>query len=382
MLNLLLFHKAYGDGSRIYRDNGLVDLIDSHFRDQLPDDRKSDPITPEMVASQFGRQVLIQPQLTGPHETEIAGDMFEAENSIIDQVLGYRFSRCSTFNPCPLGRVFHAQQLIKSANHDVYNYSKPKTWSDDLEAHAKEGLLDVTVLSKVLGVDARSISMLKPAARRSEGYRYISSIFDVGPLDDDYALGSLSPSSAGWLSHTVESIEYIEGVLEDKGVASRGNSLQRVLGSLRWYDDYLCGTNQAVYLTFQYNWGTLVGYDISPDRSPVYGEMFLQNLALVRTFITDAAFDLMIYSPALPAAFRKYTSIVAQVDVARGDAETDGAFAITYLPDALELAGVTTPNVRTVYWPHYANSGHSVSSTEPKKFLDDVTNWLDLIPVE
>ncbi|MBN1346927.1 MAG: hypothetical protein JXQ73_29830 [Phycisphaerae bacterium] len=382
MLNLLLFHQAYGDGSRIYRDDALVELIDAHFRDQLSADSHDDPITPERVAAQFGRQILIQPQLTGPYETEIAGDMFEAENSIIDQILGYRYSRCGYLNPCALGRVFHAQNVIKKANHDVYNYMKPKTWSDDLEVHATEALLDTTALSKVLGVDARSITWLKPAARRSEGYRYVSGILGVGPLDDDYALGSLSPSAAGGLTHAVESIEYIQAALEDKAVAARPNSLERVLGKLRSYDDYLSGTNQAVYLTFQYNWGTLVGYDISPDRSPIYGEMFLQNLAFVRTFITDAAYDLMIYSPALPAAFRKYTGIVAQVDIARGDETTDGEIIITYLPGALELAGITTPDTRTVYWPHYASSGHSVSSTEPDKLLLDVTNWLALLPVE
>ena len=382
MLNLLLFHKSYGDGSRIYRDDGLVAIIDSHFRTQLPQERKNEPITPQMVAAQFGRQILIQPQLTGPYEMEITGDMYEADNSIIDQILKRRYSRCGALDPCLFGRVVHAQQAIRGDNRDQYNYSKPKTWSDDLERDATEGLLDVTVLSKILGVDVKTIDAFKPAARKDEGYRYISGILNMESSQGEDGLASLSPDALGWLALDEESRAYIEASLEQDGVRSRANSLEKVLGSLKPCDDYLSGTNRAVYITFQYNWGTIIGYDISPDRSPVYGQMFLQNLALVRTFITDAALDLVIYSPAVPASIARYTSIVSQVDASRGDSTKDGSFTITFIPSSLGLDDVPTPVTRTIYWPHYANSGHSVSSTQPDKFLADVTRWLSVMPEE
>jgi hypothetical protein len=54
-----------------------------------------------------------------------------------------------------------------------------------------------------------------------------------------------------------------------------------------------------------------------------------------------------------------------------------GNFLIKYRTNSIEsLANM--PVERHVDWYFYGESGHSVSSTQPKEFKEDVTSWLNL----
>jgi hypothetical protein len=108
--------------------------------------------------------------------------------------------------------------------------------------------------------------------------------------------------------------------------------------------------------------------------------MFLENLALVDTFMTDAQNDIVVYSPTLVSQFdkRRFNKLVKGIAVNSGNKDTRaGNFVIKYRPHSIEgLANM--PAERPVDWYFYGESGHSVSSTQPKEFKEDVTSWLNL----
>jgi len=153
-------------------------------------------------------------------------------------------------------------------------------------------------------------------------------------------------------------------------------SMENVFGSLPLYDDYLSGTTLLVFVSFMSNDAVLAGYPVSPDTSPLFGQMFLENVALIKTFLTDAEHDLVIYSPGYPGALGKYTEIVKSIEVKRGkelDGKT-GSFRINYQPSA--LSNVKTPAYVDIFYPYYVDSGHSVPSGQPDKLLADARNWM------
>ena len=104
--------------------------------------------------------------------------------------------------------------------------------------------------------------------------------------------------------------------------------------------------------------------------------LFLENLPLVKTFLTDAEYDLVIYSPGYPVALRMYGGIVKSVDVKRGkelDGNT-GTFRVNYQPNS--LIAIPTPEYVDIFYPYYAASGHAVAAEQPDKLLADVTRWM------
>jgi hypothetical protein len=87
----------------------------------------------------------------------------------------------------------------------------------------------------------------------------------------------------------------------------------------------------------------------------------------VRFFITSAAFDPVIWTPALPEALAMYTSEVASVHIDGGD------MIIAYQPGAFGAQAEMSRAARVV---PFAASGHSVSLDEPAKLASDVRAWL------
>ena len=89
----------------------------------------------------------------------------------------------------------------------------------------------------------------------------------------------------------------------------------------------------AVYLAHTSGRAIGSGYGVNPNTSPVHGRMFLENGAVVKTFLTDAKYDLVE--------------------------------SITW---SLARRGPGFSN-RIVALPYYESSGHSVSSAQPEKLL-------------
>ncbi|MFZ4791694.1 MAG: S10 family serine carboxypeptidase-like protein [Candidatus Competibacteraceae bacterium] len=396
MLNLLLFHQNYANGTKIFQDEMLAAEIRHHFHAIYGQDTE---LTPAVVARQFSRQILIQPELSGVYQDTITGEMFLAPNSVIDQVAeesghpgGYKRTCTDDELPVPNTPINCAlfYYVPEVFNRDRYNYSKGQTWTDDLEAFTLQSLRDVNDLSTILNHNVADIKEIKPEARQ-QAYRMIDLYLDPIYLLDYSSLvypggtqGARLPESRGRLALYAKSQAYQAGLLNSadpnpmcSDSVQLPNTLQATFGTLQKWDCYLIGMNLTVYAAFtMLNLESFI-YDIEPDDSPIYGQMFLENLPLVKTFLTDSEYDLVIYSPAIPKALEKYTDLVQKVDVVRGKDNADkrqGRFTVQYVPNA--LTETTTPATVSLYYPYYATAGHSVSSAQPDKIQTDVMKWL------
>lgn len=369
MLNLLLFYPSYASGEKIYKDAALAAAIRRHFDGVYPGEAVNGVYAPATVARQFGRQILIQPEISGPYQATADGDLFEAPGSVIDAIAaatGTTYTRCDPLDTACNKEVNALVFAEEVAGRDRYIYRKAVGWTDEIEAYAMLGLLDAGVLSTVLEQDVRTITPMRPAAR-ADGYRYLRDAFGV-----DSALGVLPARQA----QALRLLKASRARVAAARAAAPGGSLYEVLGMLPAYDDYLSGTNLLVYVAFMLNNATIRGYPVSPDSSPLYGQLFLENLALVKTFLTDAEFDLVIYSPGYPVALKMYPGIVKAVDVKRGkelDGKT-GSFRVVYQANSLNV--VPTPEYVDIFYPYYATAGHAIAAEQPEKILADVTRWM------
>lgn len=399
MLSLLLFHPHYGQGGeKIFIDPALAQEIERHFKEIFGQDTK---VTPQVVARQFARQILIQPELAGGLQDEISGKMFYGEAPYYDTVIKDLARETGNSFPGPVippkywicdkaTRVL-MYYVPQRFGRDRYNYSKGKTWSDDLEAYAAMTLRDYNALSAVLRYDPAKIEKMLPK-NREDAFKLLVGIktgsgwtmgeevlTDSEWLDDPANAQYLpkDPNAAARLEAQAESMTYMDDLQFsslDEGVVY----LWDKLGRLNRWDGYMVEMNLPVYLSFTQGATLESKYNINPDSSSEYGRMFLENIALVKTFLTDAYYDLVIYSPAIPEALKQYSYMVKDVTCLRGSEFSDktrGAFRIDYHPGSLEHT--STPEYVYLYYPYYATSGHSVSSSQPDKLLRDVENWLN-----
>ena len=369
MLNLLLFYSNYGTGEKIYKDTALVAEIGRHLAKVFPAEAAAGSLNSSTVARQFGRQILIQPEISGPYQAVTDGDLFEQQGSVIDQLAvatGKVYTRCDPTDTTCSKETNALTFVDKSAGRDRYNMTMQVGWTDELEAFAMQGLLDVDILSRLFGYDVRSISMLRPEARK-DAYRYV-----VNKNEDPDGWGLPTGSLSQKLLLERDSVNRMNALLGSSG----NNSLEKVFGSLPAYDGYLSGTNLAVFVSFMSNRAIYARYPVSPDDSPLFGQLFLENVTLVKTMLTDAEYDLVIYSPGYPEALKKYTRIVKGIDVKRGKElqQATGSFRINYQPGSLGSIG--TPAYVDLFYPYYRDSGHSISSAQPDKLLADVAGWL------
>ncbi len=392
LLNLLLFYEKYSDGSMIFTDKTLGKVIENHFAKTLPKDSSHQNIPPDVIADQFGRQILVQPQICDIYQDQISGQMFDEPNSIMVKLgnnkginyLKFR-AACPIHDSVACAFIF----LERVCDLDKYNYSRNSSWSDDLEIFAMQALLNVKELSVILDYDITKITMLKPAARAAMAYRYISPFgqTEVEAIKKNYYDISgdnhinITDKDRLWLDEQ-EDVEQLQVSLREGS-----GSFKDVFGKLNYYDDYLVSTNTAIYLAFNYNvlFLSFPNYKklLGPNDSTIYGRLFLENLVYVNTFMTDANLDLVIYSPAIPEMLKKYPDIVEDVTTKRGNdiegGSRNGNIVIAYKKDFIHnlTAEPQSSLTRNIFWPHYAESGHSVSSTEPDIFLLDVKDWLN-----
>ena len=104
--------------------------------------------------------------------------------------------------------------------------------------------------------------------------------------------------------------------------------------------------------------------------------MFLENVAQVETFFTNADYDIVVFSPSLPNALALHTDILnSSIHDPTGPpgAARPGQIHLNFRASSVPGTAVTTRSIR---FPRYTQSGHAVTLTEPKEMLDDVKIWL------
>ena len=387
MLNMLLFPKNYhGDPSvdNLFKDNNLADRIETHYRNVFG---MEDPSPKEIAQKQFGKAVLVQPQLTGEYYNVEAGKMFSDDNSIIDQLWAKhnpkkveKWDRSG--NPGSERCMKAIGYVQKKLLLDPYFVDKDEGFTDGLEHHATRGLMRADVLSKLLNLP---------------GPAYLKTVPGFSPAvrDKDGAYTKCIGSSCSALADLIEKIFGDElappqlAVRMDDDVPSI--PMESEAYDLRNYLGRLNGTCDAYFkawdmmLCFIYcidsvdsplvSWiGRRYAKKINPD-SVIYGEMFLHNLAVMDVMITNADKDIMIYSPAVPPSLKHYDGIVSDVVLD----EANSRFTVHYQPGFLgQIDPDSTLDRRTVYHPSYKDCGHAVSVAEPEKLRKDMASFLHL----
>ncbi len=319
-------------GTSFFRDPGLAKMVRDHFKTgaQAP--------TPEQVSKQFKRQILVQPQLSSYQDAE-QGRLYWQKDSVIDDVAkaaGTKFSRsearCLWFavlskNTCVL------MVYLKSYKRDRYDWAQPLDYSDKQEDYVNKAMRDVPILTTMLGVRPDSITGLK-ASERGKAYHTMG--FPV--------------------------------IGDDEKPTKDMNTLKGLFGTLDAPDSYYVSWNQYAYAAATQNLGSVVRdrLPLSPDKNPLYGDMFLENLKYVKTFLTNADRDLVIYSKAMAPALARHTDLVKDVTTREENQFQQGQMTITWKNDS-------QTNIR---WPRYKDAGHAVAMTMPGKLLADVTGWM------
>lgn len=326
MLDMLLHAQAYANGERRLIDPELEGRILAHHQQQLELPNMA-LASPEQIAQQFGRQILIQPALTGRLQKLSAGELFEQPGSIVEL---FAAQLGLDYVPCAEQQGFcspydNAHDFIEAAGRSPYDTNAPLSWLNDLFALVNARCNDATVVEELLDVPLADIVDMLPAAR-GQAWRSVN--------EDTY------PSDA------------------------QAGDLDEELGSLAPWDRY--------FLVFEYGaLGRFTGFEatqheVEPD-DPHYGEHLLRNLLWVDTLITSTERDVVVYTPALPDALREYAAIVANVQV------EPGQWTVDYRADA--FAEWPEPGTRTVQVRNY-DSGHAVSMDAPGPLFADVETWI------
>ncbi len=355
MLHLLLNYDGYRNGSEIFQDPALADEIQAHFDAVFPE--YAGRVVPSVViARQFGRQILIQPALTMNHQSAVAEELLSRPGSIL-----YRIGEEVGIPYDPARYRDQLDYVHDVAGRDYYIYTKPRDWLNGFFNNAGVRLRTVANLSKVTAADARGIAGLY-AASRAAAYRVI-----MANSPWAYAAEPGSPMTRALLE--------VPARLESSAALEEPGDMAAAFGALQPWDRFFIGSNSNANWAFhECNVALARGYDIH-SWDPRYGRMFLQNVVHVRTFITNAALDLVVYTDALPAALARHDNILASARHERqGEEARPGRIVLEYRAGA--FPGIPGPGVRSIRFPGYGHSAHAVSLTQPLEFFADVGAWL------
>jgi hypothetical protein len=267
--------------------------------------------TAAQVATKFNRQFLIEPVVVGKQQEDLLLSQAPGTGCVNNNAL------CFETAPNDPG------------NCDIYNCDQPANWSNNLEWSAVEVLVNnVSTLNTALGVDATTIQWLY-ANQRTAAYEHNSAGYCV-------------PSPA----------------------------LTSTFGALGPNDCYLLTLNDAVTADYggSDNWDT----DL---RGVQVGLAFTNNmLAGVRTFVTVAAFDRVVWTPSIPPAIEQLIGASELPLVSDALYEPTASYTPVLSSRGLSLFDYKSGVTSTVAMPAY-QSGHSVSMRTPDALLADVKAW-------
>lgn len=339
MLDMLLQPQAYAEGSRPLVDPALAEAVLAHHLALHPElEGEAAAVSPELAAEQFGRQVLIQPALTGVVQRITAGEAFEGPDSpLLDlaEELGVPYQTCAELGGAcnPYG---HAHTYATTHDRSPYDTRSPASWLVDILDLVALRLNATADVDALLGLDTDLLDALPQmsAAERGPAWRSVSTT-------------AFTPDAQA-------------GDWPDLG------------GELQPWDRYFVTFHHEVFNEFDSSAAAALGIDPIDEH---FGERFLTNLAWVDTLITQTPHDLVVYTPALPAAFETYAMVSeVEVEVEEGP-EGDARWHVSYSPGAVPQRPEL--DLRTITAPRYTAS-HAISADAPEKFLADVEAWLEL----
>lgn len=369
MLNMLLHYPEYGNSLDIYQDESLVETIQAHYDAVFPE-YNGQEVPAQVIARQFGHQVLIQPAIDA-YRDYFDGPMLEQPGSLVYRIAaetGTVFTPCTGSDCDAMSNIYDFIENV--AKRDIYGCHKPAGWTDSFFAHAGSLLLDSGQFQAITGTDPALIPQIRPDAR-SQAYKFAY-------YPPDSAL-SLLPRHR-WILPLLSSDQKARlrrlFTAPANPPQTDGYHIPTLFGSLLAFDAYFSSSTHDGFIAYYYLNPTYCRDYASYSYHPLTGQKFLQNLLDVRTFITNAKYDLVVYTNALPPALGMHDNLVAssvhQTQLPQGS-QRPGQIVIQYQNGVLNQSG--SP-VRTIRFPYYAHSSHPVSLTEPQEFFSDVSAWL------
>lgn len=367
MLNLLLYYQDFGNGTAVFQDPGLEEEIQQHYNTVFPA-YSGQTVPPHIITGQFGHQIMVQPSISREYQKMVAAEMLETPGSIIYQLAaetGVPFVRWqdqpgSSGTPTTSQIINNIYAYLEKIDRDPYIVSHKDGFLLGYFGAAADLLTRYEDLNKMSGFDVAEIAEMYAAARSNAykiRFRSDGTIERMINLDADPLMQKMAQASS------------LNAAGEDR--------LADIFGVLQPWDGYFVDLNYDVNNAFYYNRPLFLGYGLYYASTPLYGRMFLENVAVVDTFITNAAYDVVVFCPALPRALGKHTSMLfsSEHDKTRPQgADRPGRILLDYIPGSVPGVEVSS---RTIRFPFYADSGHAVTLTEPAEILADVTAWLD-----
>jgi hypothetical protein len=375
-------------------------------------------VPPGVVAGQFGHQVLIQTATSWSYQRRIAARMLEEPGSPLYQVaaetgvpyIRYADSPGAVANPNSGVVLNYIYRWLDSVGRDVYHMAKPADYFGGHRAAAEAFLTRIDTLNLMTGVDVTGVSEMYASARagaykmkvagsggngagsvpsRPSTASRVAAV--IGRHVDRGKIASPAGVAPGRLAsrpdaargqQTGYDFSALVGPPPDPGKlavwpsAAGESDMAAVFGGLQPWDRYCIELNYDVASAFAYNKATLRNYPVQYNNSELYGRMFLETAAWVETFMTDSAWDSVVYSPAVPEALALHTDILsaAQLDsTGPPGAARPGQILCSYRAGAVPGSSAVG---RTIRFPGYLLSGHAVTLTESTEILDDVIEWL------
>ena len=313
MSSYLLFATEYAAGTRRFVSPTLSAAIRRHFEARFGN---AQPTAAE-VATQFRGQILIEPWFAGTRQREVSGPLLESPGSILDQVAaetGTSYRRCAE-QPAPCDPYDNALAFVAAAGRSIYDVRAPADWLNQHTAAVSALATNVTALSVLLGVAAPDLA--RAFTGRGGAYRFADRAHEP-----DHPQGELPT----------------------------------VWGTIEPWDAYFVAVNEEVRTAFSSSEAAALAVE---PAQPAYGELLIENLKVLSTFVSRATYDLVVYAPALSPTLASYPS-VSQVTE-----PTDGALLVRY----------TDGSERTIVAPKYAAS-HAVERDDPAKLHDDIAAFL------
>jgi len=357
MLHILLNYSDYGNAQEMYQDEALVEEIQTHFNTVFPE-YQNQIIPPEVITRQFGHQILVQPAISYGYQLYFTDQLLRQPGSLVYQV-GQEVG--IPYDPNVHGDPLDFLSVV--AGRDLYIYTKPRGWLNGFFSNAGRLLRSTQNLMLITGMDVTSIDHLYASAR-TRAYR----IFDT-----DYAL-NFSEEDV----RPIIKFHFLDPArLEADDVRQEPGDMSAVFGTLRPWDRYFMGTNYHANWAFHvFNVAKVRGYEVDIN-DPRFGRMFLQNVAHVNTFITNAPLDLVVYPYAIIPTLATYENILESVQHVKhplNGEERPGHIILKYLPSA--FPNIQNLDMRIIRFPLYAISPHAVPLLQPEEILSDVSRWL------
>ena len=269
--------------------------------------------TATQIAGKFSHQFLIEPALVGQQQWN--HNAFSGTGCIDNDAL------CWQTTPPHLG------------NCDPYDCDQPANWSDNLEATASDNLVsNVSTLSTALGIDATTIE---------------------------------------WMYGRERTAVYKHGA----GNCSTSTQMTSTFGALGSGDCYLLTFNDDVLTYYGYGTGSPSNPWETNSRGTQVGTAFAQNIAAgVKSLVSVASFDSVVYSPAIPPALTDLITAGQLPFVSLVQYQPGTPYTPPLSTPGLTLLAYTSGATPLVAMPVY-QAGHSVSERQPHALLTDAITW-------